>query len=42
MSRGLKKLMVNGRLGKAPETRFTPNGTSFANFSLDIEQLTKT
>ena len=38
MSRGLNKVMLIGRLGKAPEMRFTPNGTSVANFSLACDR----
>ena len=30
----LNKVMLIGRLGKDPETRFTPNGKAVANFSI--------
>lgn len=41
MSRGLNKVMVIGRLGRAPEMRFTPNGVSVANFSLACDRTWK-
>lgn len=38
MSRGLNKAMVIGRFGKAPEMRFTPNGSSVANLSIACDR----
>lgn len=38
MSRGLNKVMIIGRLGRAPEMRFTPNGVSVANFSMACDR----
>jgi single-strand DNA-binding protein len=35
---GLKNIMVSGSLGKVPETCFTTNDTSIANFSLDCDR----
>jgi len=40
-SLGLNKVMIIGRLGKAPEMRFTPNGVSVANFSLACDRTWK-
>jgi len=34
MSKGVNKVILIGRLGKDPETRYTPSGTAVTNFSL--------
>jgi len=34
MSRGVNKVILIGRLGKDPETRYTPSGAAVTNFSL--------
>jgi single-strand DNA-binding protein len=34
MAQCLNKVMVIGHLGRIPEMRYTPNGTSVANFSI--------
>lgn len=34
MSKGVNKVILIGRLGKDPETRYTPSGAAVTNFSL--------
>ena len=38
----LNRVQLIGRLGKDPETRFTPNGKKVANFSLAVGERWKT
>ena len=38
----LNRVQLIGRLGKDPETRFTPNGKKVAHFSLAVSQRWKT
>jgi single-strand DNA-binding protein len=38
----LNRVQLIGRLGKDPETRFTPNGKKVAHFSLAVSQRRKT
>jgi single-strand DNA-binding protein len=38
----LNKIQLIGRLGKDPETRFTPKGTKVCNFSLAVDRRWKT
>jgi single-strand DNA-binding protein len=42
MSCGLNKVMVISHFGRVPEMRFTPNGTSVADFSIDCDRSWKT
>ncbi|MDQ4077764.1 MAG: single-stranded DNA-binding protein [Chloroflexota bacterium] len=36
MVRGLNKVMIIGNVGRAPELRYTPNGTPVAGFSVAV------
>jgi single-strand DNA-binding protein len=36
--RGLNKVMIIGNVGRAPELRYTPNGTPVASFSVAVER----
>ena len=38
----LNKIQLIGRLGKDPETRFTPKGTKICHFSLAVDRRWKT
>ena len=38
MARGLNKVMIIGRLGQDPETRFMPNGNAVCNLSVATDE----